>query len=440
MESHRRPWSPPDVHPKPVPSVRPTKPSPNTNTLSHSYETMQSPVGISKSVPQGVHSQDNTNSSTHLQTSDESSRQAGMGYPDENAILSLSELVEQCSHLLPLRVKAVSGFMAENVGDPTIHVDDVCNVHAVKQTEVATIVDSRRQKYRLPLHSSARFGVIGTLAQACSVYDLLSVKPQPPIVAVSDRYIGSSSEFSLSKNEVLILDGVLQKSDGFHKVTALKAFSITDSKQKFITGKCNVLFSTDPADTKLYLSEIIEHAPHLLPCRAFLFVSEEQMKLPKHQVLTKKPVTIEKQQTETSLLISFRSDTKSSSPVYIDIPTSIDIDVHVLNPSNDEEDYSTLYEDTQTLVYEYDPTKLQACVNANDDDTYMTQAQLLKALRQGYETTGTKIKTSGIERDGHIYEELAATTRDVASVYQDVNFSPNPSQVHSVSNNIKGSG
>ena len=427
MEGHTGARLSPILHPKPKPSVRSTKPPTNMNTLSHSYETMQSPVGISKYKPQSVPSQNSFNSPKRSQTSD---GQADIGYPDENAILSLSELVEQCSHLMPLRVKAVSGFMAENVGDPTIHVDDVYNVHAVKQTEVATIVDSRRNKYRLPLHSSARFGLIGTLSRPCSVIDLLNVKPQPLIVAVSDNYLGHSSEFSLCKNEVLILNGVLQKSAGFRTI---EAFSITNSQHKFITDKCDVLFSTDPADTKLYLSEILEHASHLLPCSARLFTSEEQMKLPKHQVLTKKPVTIEKQQTETSLLISFHSNRKRNDPVYIDIPTSIDIDVHVLTPSKDEEDYLSLYEDTQTLVYEYDPTKLQACVNANDDDTYMTQAQLLKALRHGYETVGTKIKTAGIERDGHIYEELSRSTREGASIYQGVTFPPNLSQARSVS-------
>ncbi len=389
-----------------------TRPTPGP----HEYEALNEMAKISRLTPQNVST--TATLQKHLQNPLRRDRLHSSDFPSEDKILSLSEVVDKYSHLLPLRVKAVSGFMAENEGDPTIYVDDLYNLHAVKQSEVVTIVDSRRQKYRLPLNSAAKFGLIFTSAGSMySVNDLHNAKILPPVVAVMSDYSGSYIESTFQENEILIPIKAVTRKIGANQTKVIKVFSINECKRKYIPSphECDVLFSTNPANTKLFLSEIMEHISHVLPCPAQLFISQDAAKLPKH--LTTKQVTVHQQSSETSIIISLHKS-KSKERVYIDIPVSINIDVCVLKPKLSNTDYASLYEDSRTLIKEYDPTKLQACVNANDDDTYVTQAQLLKALRQGYEKAGTKIKTSGEE---HIYQALGNVVNQDSS-YQDVVF------------------
>lgn len=372
----------------------------------HNYKTLnEMPAKIFKVTPQNISTTGTLQQHLKKPMRDDSLHSSS--FPSEDEILSLSVVVDKYSHLLPLRVRAVSGFMAENEGDPTIYVDDLYNLHAVKHSEVVTIVDSRRQKYRLPLNSVAKFGLINCdLAAVYSVNDLHNAETRPPVV------VAMSTESNFKENEILVVDTL--RKIGANQITVLKVFSINERKEKYIPNSkdCNVRFSTDPARTKLYLSEIMKHLSHVLPCPAQLFISQDTVKLPKH--LTTKQVMIHQQSVETSVIISLHLS--KIEKVYIDIPVSINIDVRVLRPETSNTDYASLYEDSRTLIANYDPTKLQACVNANDDDTYITQAQLLKALRQGYETAGTTIKTSGEE---HIYEPLAQITEPL-STYQGV--------------------
>ncbi len=400
--------------PREPPTVKPKvsrKPAPDLDQVY--YDTMKEPIKISKLTPQNVNA---TETLTRLKNPETVNRSLPSDFPNEDENFSLTELVDKYSHLLPLRVKAVSGFMAENEGDPTIYVDDVYNIHAVKQSEGVTIVDSRRQNYKLPLNSAAKFGLVGGSTETYSVLDLHRAELLPPVIVAMNIPF---KEKHIKENEILIPMMKTKLS------TVIKAFSVTELREKILPSpkeECDILFSTDPNLSKLYLSEVITHVSHLLPCSARLFISQEAAKLPKH--LTSKQVTIQQKCTETSLIISLhKKKTKNEEKVYIDIPVSIDIDVRVLRPQTSEEGYAALYQDSNALITEYDPTKLQACVNANDDDTYITQAQLFKALRQGYETAGTKIKTSGVE---HIYEPLGQT-REAPSMYQGIMF---PTSVH----------
>lgn len=399
------------------PSVKPrTRRKPESD--QHCYETMNELARISKLTPQNV-SPATATLQQRLKNPIRSGSLHSSDFPSEDEMLSLSVVVDKYSHLLPLRVKAVSGFMAENEGDPTIYVDDLYNLHAVKQSEVVTIVDSRRQKYRLPLNSAAKFGLsIFESAAVYSVKDLHNAETLPPVIAAMSSYSGSFVESTFKENEILLPIKVVTRRIGANQSTVIKVFSIDENKEKYIPSpkECNIRFSTDPANTKLFLSQIMEHncISRLLPCPAQLFISQDAAKLPRH--LTTKQVIVHQKSIETSVIISLHKS--NIEKVYIDIPISINIVVLVFRPETSDTDYASLYEDSRTLVEEYDPTKLQACVNANDDDIYVTQAQLLKALRRGFETAGTTIKTSGEE---HIYQPLGNTVEPPSS-YQDVVF------------------
>ena len=101
----------------------------------------------------------------------------------------------------------------------------------------------------------------------------------------------------------------------------------------------------------------------------------------------------------------------------IDIPTCIGIDVHILNPLKAKDRYQKLYEDTTRLLKEFNPTEVQACVDAPSDDVYVTQAQLLAQCRQGYENVGLNIETPAIIGE---YQALLPSTVDTAPQYEDL--------------------
>lgn len=342
----------------------------------------------------------------------------------ESETLSLSDLVVWNSHLLPARVQVVTGHIAENDNQPNIYVGDVFTVHGIKKSKVVMIMDSRSHVYNVPLYSSAKFGIVGDSVQSdeyvCTYTfrDLLTAKPQPRVIASLSSYQGYNDTMSVKQYEVFIVNDVFNVSENSQMGAVIGAFSVTTAKQKFIPKECNVLFTTDPAATQLYLSEIIEHAPHLLPCRARLFASEEQTKLPKY--LTTDLVTIEDLQSETSFITSlhqWEGDVGSSSQteIYMDIHTSINIEVRV---------ESTTVDNPSARIHAFNFTKFQACLDTAEDDT--TNSQALRVLRKGYEQAGTNIHVPGVKENDEVFQSLISM-KD-SDVYDDVSVYAVPSK------------
>ena len=337
--------------------------------------------------------------------------------PDDNTIRSLFDLVVWNSRLLPARVKVVTGHVAENHDQPNIDMGDVFTVHGIKQSKVVTIKDSKCHVHNVPLYSTAKFGIVGDNVESdeylCTYtfQDLLTAKPQPRVIASLNSYHGCKEAMSFEQYEVLIVNNLFDVSESSQMGGFIGAFSVTSSKQKFIPNECNVLFTSDPAATQLYLSEIFEHAPHLLPCRARLIVSDQQMKFPKY--LTTDLVTIESLQSETSFITSlhcYEGDMASSSQseIYVDIPTSISIDVLVENATT---------EDPYRTISFFNFEKYQSCLDTAEDNT--TSSQVLKVLRKGYEKAGTNIHVPGVQENNVVLQTLI-TVGDSDDVYDDV--------------------
>ena len=345
--------------------------------------------------------------------------------PSEDKILSLKDVSVHYSQFLPLRVQIVTGFCAGNDKDPTLDIDDIYNIHLLKHTELVVIRDISGEYYNIPLYSSLRFGLIydprNESKTFASVNEIINAKPLPKVIVAMKAYDGHSEKSSVCESDLLLVQSIHKYRGGLKK-PSLKVFCITSNTKKELQSDCVSCFSTDPWQTKLYISDLMEFAYNPLPCNARMYFDESTISLPEH--LSHEIVTIEEKHTNSSFLVSLevekhRKGNQVKVKDLIDIPACIGIDIHIINPMKAKDRYQKLYKDTVCLLKEYNPSLVQACVDAPSDDVYVTQAQLLLQLRQGYENVGLKIETPAIIEE---YQPLSPSTLDAAPQYEDLDF------------------
>ena len=343
--------------------------------------------------------------------------------PNENEIVSLSEISAQFLQFLPLRVKVVTGFCAENDKDPTLDIDDICNIHLSKRTEVVTIRDITGGHYSIPMYSSLQFGIVYDPGNETKVFnsvsEIINAKSMPKAIVAMEQYSGRAPKALFVAFELLLIQSTSKKGG---QRPSLSVYSISSSTKKDIPGDCVARFSTAPWLTKLYLSDMIEFMNDPLPCKARLYFDESMSSLP--EFLSREIVTVEERRTNSSFLISLelekhRRGKQTEVKDLIDIPTCIGIDVHILSPLKTKKRYQKLYENTARLLKEFNPTKVQACVDAPSDDIYVTQAQLLAQCRRGYENVGLNIDTPTIIGE---YQPLFPASVDPAPEYEELDI------------------
>ena len=347
--------------------------------------------------------------------------------PGENEIVSLSELSAQFLQLLPLRVKIVTGFCAENDKDPTLDIDDIYNIHFSKRTEVVTICDITGGHYSIPMYSSLQFGIIYDPENETKVFnsinEIINAMPLPKAIVAMEQYAGHGKKILFVANELLLVQSISKHGSG-RKRPSLSVYSISSNTKKDIPGDCVARFTTAPWLTKMYLSDMMEYVHDPLPCKAHLYfeIDGSMSSLPEH--LSHEIVTVEEKRTDSSFLISLEMEKNKRGKQtevkdLIDIPTCIGIDVHILSPLKEKKKYQKLYENTARLLKEFNPTQVQACVDAPSDDVYVTQAQLLAQCRRGYETVGFNIETSTIMGE---YQPLLQASFDPAPQYEELDI------------------
>ena len=303
--------------------------------------------------------------------------------PDSSVVLQLSELAENYSQCVPFRFQVVNGFMAENDKDPTISVDEVYSVHLVREIQVVVIKHADTE-FKVPVNSSLRFGLIheNVVTDYDRVEDVLSAKKTPKVLAVLHKFAGE--KFTLKKHEVLLVKEAMKGKFGRSKV-ALRVFSMTTYKEIILPRDCDAQFTTDPQRTHLYLTDLIKYANSFMPYPARIYPVEGSSFQLTESLITS-IVTIDRVETHRSVVVSLFRDNPSSKRKketnFIDIPTSIDISVSILETDKAGGTYQRIYEESQNFMVEYNPSKIQACVDANTDDDYVTQAQLLAEIRK----------------------------------------------------------
>ncbi len=336
--------------------------------------------------------------------------------PDSSVILDLSKLAANCSQCVPFRFQVVNGFMAENEKDPTLGVDEVYSVHLVREIKVVTAT-LEHDKFKVPVSSAAKFGLVplnGTLTYN-SVEDILKAPHLPKVLAVKNRYVNAEENVGLRKNEILLVRGVVKGKFGRGK-SALHVFSISSYNELVLPKNCDAQFSTDPNHTQLYLTDLIENGIDFIPCSARIF-PRENSSLAKS--LTVRDITIESLEVHRSVIVSlFRDNPTAKSKketTFIDIPTTININVSIIKTDKSDKIYERIYKESEHLLADYNPSKIQACVDASTNDEYMTQAQLLAEIRK--EKVAVEIANSAPSQ----YQQLLPVQREIQS-YESVSF------------------
>ena len=87
-----------------------------------------------------------------------------------------------------------------------------------------------------------------------------------------------------------------------------------------------------------------------------------------------------------------------------------------------DEIYERIYKESEHLLADYNPSKIQACVDASTNDEYMTQAQLLAEIGK---------EKAAMESAPHQYQKLltAAVQRDQVPNYESVMVPSLPAKV-----------
>ena len=283
--------------------------------------------------------------------------------------LSLLQLVEKHQDLLPLCVHVCKGFYGSSERF-SVSEGDIYNIHFVKKAKVVLVQDCSRVEYRIPINSSVEFGVLyspeGNLPKALDGYkypkvsDIMTASPLPKVVRANMMFKGTAPDNSIEKSELLIIKDIKQKANRRYLIV----YSLTTSKVKHLFESCEGHFSTKPYDVRLFLPEILEHVPQPFPMAVYLFVhSDTSEDLPHH--LFSSAATLSGESADLSLIASTNCEPETGRPLLVEIPVGLDIEVQVLQ-AKDETDCDKLYEATNELLENFDPSKVIQCKQSAD--------------------------------------------------------------------------
>ncbi len=324
--------------------------------------------------------------------------------PAPNAKVSLPMFLSKHHQHFPTRIRVCKGFCGSDE-ESSLSDGDQFNVHFLKYTTIIAIEYENGSRFNVPLNSAIPFAILynphNNITEAMTGYkfdkvsDILQMATLPSLLWARKEYQGSTSDSSISSNELLIVRKVRSKILGKQ---SLKVFSLTTGKDKLLSSNCTGNFSTKPRDVCLYLPEILKHMPDCFPCKAVLFSSPANnipRKIGTHQRTGSNsklgvPTVIKMlhSSVETSLVATSVHDQDPENARLLDIP--IDLDILVRVESNfDEDETQRLYEDT-TFIYEhFNPANVRPCVKENSNQH--TQSQFYTNICFGQERSGIDV-------------------------------------------------
>ena len=157
-----------------------------------------------------------------------------------------------------------------------------------------------------------------------SVNEIINAKPLPKVIVAMKAYDGHSEKSSVCESDLLLVQSIHKYRGGLKK-PSLKVFCITSNTKKELQSDCISCFSTDPWQTKLYISDLMEFAYNPLPCNARMYFDESTISLPEH--LSHEIVTIEEKHTNPSFLVSLEVE-KHRKGNQVKVKDLIDIFLH----------------------------------------------------------------------------------------------------------------
>lgn len=330
-------------------------------------------------------------------TSPQRKRRISDDFLIETEELNPEQFLSKHRDVLPLQVRVSKGYYG-NSDRTSVSEGDTFNIHFIKNTKVICMVDGGGGEFKIALNSGIEFGILfdpnDKRDEAVSGYvyekvsDLLQVKVLPKVVRASVAWHGGGPESTVEKNELLILKGWKRKISS----KSLKAYNPVTKQKKELPENCVGKFSTKSYDTRLFLSDIIDHVVHPLPCKAVLYMNADtcgevdQLNALCSAVLRLKALTTETTLIATSAFVEDFDETQA-----IEIPVDLDIEFQVMRPK-EEKETEDLYSTTRKLLENFANLKTsQYITTAATDDAYATQSALYSIVREGREWAGVDV-------------------------------------------------
>lgn len=308
------------------------------------------------------------NSSEFVEVNDKAGKRGKRGERKRNPKeFILADYISYHSSHFPKRVKITKGPCSDSP-EATLSQGNVLDLHFVHQTKSVTMTDSNLIQYTVPMSTLATFSILYDpfsvekvaisgfhFKTAGAVMDLKN----PPAVMASTQFVdGGSSENSLEKGEVLILQGV----KNFFHGRLLKVFSIKTKLVKFLDEHCTANFTTNPAMIKMALPQIYDSSI-LLPQKAILYPTNAMANFVPDSMQTK--AVMLKKFTVTKFVVatarpSVEMSSSSECPV-LDLDVSLDVDVKEVVAIESEQ--KKMHRTTQNLANTFDETSVIPYVN-----------------------------------------------------------------------------
>ncbi|XP_064395077.1 uncharacterized protein LOC135342288 isoform X3 [Halichondria panicea] len=324
--------------------------------------------------------------------------------PAPSEKISLPVFLSKHHQEFPTRVRVCKGFCGSDE-ESSLSDGDQFNVHFLKYTTIIAIEYENGSRFNVPLNSAIPFAILynphNNINEAMTGYkfdkvsDVLQMATLPTLLWARKGYQGSTSDSSISANELLIVRKVRNKILGKQ---SLKVFSLTTGKDKVLSSNCTGNFSTKPRDVCLYLPEILKHMPDCFPSKAVLFstpTDNATRKVGTHQRTGSNsklgvPTVVKMlhSSVETSLVATSIHDQDPENARLLEIPIELDILVRV-EDNVDEDETQRLYEDTSFIYEHFNPANVRTYVKENSNQH--TQSQFYTNVCFGQERNGVDV-------------------------------------------------
>ena len=332
----------------------------------------------------------------------------------------LPEFVKKYSQSFPLHIKVLRGYCGPS-SRLTISTSDTYNIHFIKHTKVVAIKDAHDTPYSIPLNSAIEFGMVydpnNNHSEAVNgltfgkVSEIIGLPIPPKVFCALEAFQGEDEKSTLYDNEILVVKQVLKSR--FKSKKALKVYSLLTQSEKLLQEDCSGHFTTQPYMVRMHLPEMIEHVINPFPHQAIIFFGAEVYQNPEMEAqvqdlassVLSKVITMCHCMTETSLIASSLVTNKRRRPYcdcdaegadLFDIPVNDEnlagIEVAVLTP-NTEEETEQLYDDTRSIVEQFNPTRVRSCKDTGSEYSFTAQSLFYSVVRPGCEKMGVEIDT-----------------------------------------------
>lgn len=231
--------------------------------------TIPRPIPRSMSTPVGLGTVERSHSSTVS---------PGVGAVEllleqyDTVPVSLSDLTDNLQSKIPSCVK-VREFRAVHNAPCTLAEGDILNLHFSKSTRVAYVQSISNMTLQVPVNSpmmcSVIYDPVDDMERAETGYtfgsgtQLMNASPLPFFVGVVKGCKATKTTSQFNDGEVLVVKGM--HSNQRH----LKCLTVPDQEVKFVHTTTTAVFTTNPVQIKVFLSEVVKHLEYQIKVKLY---------------------------------------------------------------------------------------------------------------------------------------------------------------------------